>query len=127
MATHKILVKAGVVLTEGDKVTDTVLKREYVSITDATSLLGMAHAQYVRRLVVGGKLGSIKVQLEYYQKWFVSRVSIASYLRINRRTNTDRRYILRTEKKNEAAIRKALDAVGVKYSLELNYKGSKKK
>lgn len=126
MAKRIVLEVAGVVMDVGESILDSKLNKEYVGITQATKLLGIAHAQYVRRLVVGAKLGSIKVQLEHYSKWFVSKVSIASYLKNSRRTSTDRRFILRTELKNEAGIRKALKDAGIEFSLELNYKGSVK-
>jgi hypothetical protein len=115
-------VREGSTLIGMTKVNDSDLKKGFVGITEATKLLGIAHAQYVRRLVVGGRLDSLKVQLDSTAKWFISRESIADYMKVNRRTSTDRRYILRTAIENEDAIRKALDGAGVTYQLELNYK-----
>ena len=117
-----VAVREGSALEGTTKVNDSDLKKGFVGITQATKLLGIAHAQYVRRLVVGGRLDSLKVQLDSTAKWFISRESIAEYMKTNRRTSTDRRYILRTAIENEGAIRKALDAAGVTYQLELNYK-----
>ena len=102
---------------------DSQLKKDFVSITEATKLLGIAHSQYVRRMVVGSKFDSIKVQMEHYAKWFVAKASIVAYMTNHRRTSTDRRYILRTALSNESAIRKALSDAGIEYSLELNYQG----
>jgi hypothetical protein len=95
--------------------------KAYVSINVATTMLGLAYAQYVRRLVLEGKLVAVKIQEQNYQKWYVSRVSIEKYLTGNRRTSGLRRYILKVDEENETKVREALTALGVEFTLELNY------
>ena len=80
MASRNILQIAGVVMNVGETISDSVLKRDYVGITQATKMLGIAHAQYVRRLVVGSKLGSISWE--------------------------DRRFILLTTKSNWVSVKR---------------------
>ena len=99
------------------------ISKEFVGITGATKLLGFAHAQYTRRLVIEGKLEAIKVQLPHYSKWFISRAGIKGYLSGARRTTSHRRYILKMDLDQEQKVRDALKAAGVEFDLELAYKG----
>jgi hypothetical protein len=95
----------------------------YTGIKGAQKELGLGYSQYVRRLLLQGKLEGIKVAHSHYNKWYVYRPSIEAYTENHRRTEQARRFILRAELEDREAIEAALEAAGIEYTLELAYKG----
>lgn len=78
--------------------------------------------QYVRQLVLDGKLEAVKISRKGFNKWFVNPESIEEYKSRTVTRGGLRRFILRMELESEGAAREALDATGIEYSLELQYK-----
>jgi hypothetical protein len=112
-------------LAEAEEVTETELKDNYCSISKATKQLGFKYSQYTRRLLLQGKLAGIKVAEQHYQKWYINNDSIDRYMNNHRRTEQLRRFILRADLEQQAAIRSALDELGIEYELELAYQSDK--
>ncbi len=102
------------------------IDENYLSINDATKLLNFKHSQYTRRLVHESKLVALKVQYEHYPKWCISIKSCLEYNSNVRRSNGLRRYIVRFDRANEAKVRSALEALNIKYELELSYQKKSK-
>ncbi len=103
-----------------------VLAKDFVSINDARDVLGVGYVVYVRRLLLEGKLEGVKVQYKGYAKWHISRASIAWYRKNVLRTMSGRRWIMKFELTDEAAVRAALDSLGIDYELKLNFVSKKK-
>lgn len=97
----------------------------FVGIKDAPVLLGIAYTIYARRLLKEGRIEGVKVQYKHYQKWLISPESI-TYYNSHKATRTGmRRFLLRTSAENEDAVRDALGALGIEFTLELTYKAKK--
>lgn len=100
----------------------------YVDIPKATEMLGFKHQQYTRRLLLEGNpeegtgLWGRKAQYKGFSKWWIALDSIKQYLEAHRREAKGRRFILNTALENEKAIRAAIDALKVEYTLALAYK-----
>ncbi len=97
----------------------------FAGIKDSRPLLGVAHDLYVRQLLHAGRIEGVKVQLKGYTKWFIDPSSIAYYTANKARRSGLRRYLLRANSTDERAIREALDATGIEYTLEISYKKKK--
>lgn len=100
----------------------------YLDIPEATRLLGVRYPQYTRRLLLAGRLDiphpAVSVPVAGFSKWYISVESVQHYLQ-NRGSygrGGTRRYILHAERRDEPSIRRALDDLGVKYTLEFAYK-----
>ena len=106
-----------------NKIEEKELKANYVGIKAAQKRMGLGYSQYVRRLLLQGKLEGIKADMGHYRKWFISLKSIEQYMDNSRRTEQARRFILRAELEDREAIEKALKAAGIEFELELAYKG----
>jgi hypothetical protein len=102
---------------------DSVDPKDYVGIKGAKAELGVGYTQYVRRLLLEGKLEGVKLDHGHYRKWHIYRPSIDRYMEEHRRTEQARRFILRAELEDREKIEAALDEAGIDYSLELAYKG----
>ena len=109
-----------------DSIDTSDIDENYLSINDATKALNFKHAQYTRRLVHESKLVALKVQYEHYPKWMISIESILKYNSNTRRSNGLRRFILRFDLQNESKVRTALEALNIKYELELSYQKKSK-
>lgn len=94
----------------------------FVSIPDATRMLEFKYANYVRRLLLEGKLAGSKFAYEGFSKWGVSIESIAAY-KAKARSGGDRgrRYIMWMDVADEAKARAALEAAGITFNLEFAY------
>lgn len=112
-------------IREGDEVSEDTLKKNYKGIAGGKKYLGLAYPQYVRRLLLQGKLEGIKVDHDHYNKWWIYIPSLDRYLENSRRTEQKRRFILRAELEDREVIERALEEAGIDFSLELAYKGGK--
>lgn len=112
----------------GIKPSDLKDATQFVSIKEAVSISGFAsHPLYIRQLLKAGKLEGLKLKLHGHEKWYVSVASI-EYYNANKNTRTGmRRFLLRTSADNETAVRDALTALGIEYTLEFNYVKGKSK
>ena len=110
-------------LEVGSEVSKDTLTKNYKGIKESQKYLELGYSQYVRRLLLQGKLEGIKVDMGHYRKWFIFQGSLDQYLENSRRTEQARRFILRAELEDREAIEEALEAAGIEYSLELAYKG----
>jgi len=106
----------------------------WMGIAEATKVLEVKHAQYTRRLLLEGKLDAAegeegpnpeRFQGKGYTKWLIPPEAIARYRARAATRSGLRRYTLRAEKEAEKAIRAALDASGVEYTLEFSYQPKK--
>ena len=101
--------------------------KTFKGIKDSQSHVGAAHALYVRQLLHAGRIEGVRVQYKGYTKWLIDPESI-DYYHAHKATRSGlRRYLLRAKASNETAIREALDAIGIEYTLEFNYKKGKGK
>lgn len=103
----------------------------FLSIKDSTTILGYAHSQYTRRLLLEDKFGDvatglpfspIKVREGNFSKWFIPVAALYSYLNSKVKRDNTRRFILRFPIEELGKIEKALEASKVAYTLELAYK-----
>lgn len=99
--------------------------KTFKGIRDSRTHVGAAHDLYVRQLLHAGRIEGVKVQYKGYQKWLIDPASI-DYYHSHKATRTGmRRFLLRTSAKNEDAVRDALTALEIEFTLEYNYKGKK--
>jgi len=99
----------------------------FESLENTTTRLKMARTNYVRQLVLVGRLEGVKVEMRGFNKWFVERSSIDYYLQHKKRQLSMRRYLLRINPDDEAEVRNALfqlveQGTISSYSLDLAYK-----
>lgn len=114
-------------MAKKDKVSIELEERGFIGIKEATTYLGVAHSIYTRQLLLEGKFDEPtlpkKVEHKGYKKWWIAKVSLDAYRNSPRRRRVGlRRYLLRVDSKEESKVRKALDALGVEYTLEYTYK-----
>lgn len=93
-----------------------------VKIKDATPLLAMKNSDYVRRILLEGKLEGIFVRARGRRVWLISRDSITFYKQHKSKQHSHRRYIMKLNEVDEPRVRTALDALGIFYELKLAYK-----
>lgn len=99
--------------------------KTFKGIKDSQAHVGAAHALYVRQLLHAGRIEGVKVQYKGYQKWLIDPESI-DYYHAHKATRSGlRRYLLRAKATDETAIRDALTAIGIEFTLEFNYKKGK--
>jgi len=99
--------------------------KTFKGIKDSREHVGAAHDLYVRQLLHAGRIEGVKVQYKGYQKWLIDPESI-DYYHAHKATRSGlRRYLLRANRKDESRIRDALEAIGIEFTLELNYKKKK--
>ncbi len=99
--------------------------KTFKGIKDSRVHVGASHDLYVRQLLHAGRIEGVKVQFKGYTKWLIDPESI-DYYHSHKATRTGmRRFLLRSSAKNETAIREALDALAIEYTLEYNYKAKK--
>jgi hypothetical protein len=77
--------------------------------------------QYVRRLLIDGKIDGDKFQQVGYRKWFVNPDSLEHYQKHSSRRGGMRRYVLRLDLDDEQEVRDLLNADGIEFELELAY------
>jgi len=96
----------------------------YVSIKEATVLLGFKYDQYTRRLLLEDKLSGEKKAYKGFSKWWISLSSIETYKTTSRRVEAGRRFILKIDLDKEAEVRAALESICGKdgFTLSLSYK-----
>lgn len=97
------------------------LNSKYVDIPGSTSSLKVAYPKYARRLILSDKLKAIKVAIRGGSKWFIDKASILSYVENTGRSRELRNYVLRIPMEAEDRVRKAIEALDVKYELEIAY------
>jgi len=100
--------------------------KTFKGIKDSREHVGAAHALYVRQLLHAGRIEGIKLQYKGYQKWLIDPESIDYYHSHKATRSGLRRYLLRAKATDETAIRDALNALGIEFTLEFNYKGKAK-
>lgn len=98
----------------------------FYSLEEAQEVLGLARTNYVRQLVLQGRLEGVKVALKGYNKWFLDKESVYKYDETKGRRLAVRRYILRIDPELEEQVREALDEIAGEdgYELEFAYQGS---
>ena len=96
----------------------------FVSIKEATVLLGFKYDQYTRRLLLEDKLEGLKKQYKGFSKWWISLSSIETYKSTSRRVEAGRRFILKIDLDKEDAVRAAIAQIcgADGFSLSLSYK-----
>jgi len=96
--------------------------KTFKGIKDSRTHVKASHDLYVRQLLHAGRIEGVKVQFKGYSKWLIDPVSI-DYYHAHKATRSGlRRFLLRAHRKDGTAIRDALEAIGIEYTLELNYK-----
>ena len=95
----------------------------FVSIKEATVLLGFKYDQYTRRLLLEDKLKGQKKQYKGFSKWWISLESIEEYKVKSRRVEAGRRFILKIDLDKEDAVRAALSNIcgEENFTLKLSY------
>jgi hypothetical protein len=109
-----------------DNITIDDVKERFLSIIEGTKRIGMKHPQYVRRLLVEGKLEGIKIVERGRYKWYITKTSIDRYKKAHNKINQKRRYILRIKADDEEKVRHNLNLLAIDYELELAYKSKAK-
>lgn len=96
----------------------------YVSIVEATKVLGFKYDQYTRRLLLEDKLKGQKKVYKGFSKWWISLESIEKYKATSRRVEAGRRFILKIDLDKEDAVRAALVQICGEegFTLKLSYK-----
>lgn len=95
-----------------EKLTVKDIRDRYIDLEGAIPLLRIRYKQYARRIVVSGRINSVKLAIKGSVKWFVEKASITKYVETRSRNTGVRSYKLYIPEKYEAEVRKAIEAVG---------------
>lgn len=98
----------------------TVPPAGWIGITEAAELAEYQR-QYMRKLVLDGKVEAVKVTRKGFNKWFVNPESLEEYQSQTVTRGGMRRFIFKTDLDNEPAVREVLDGLDIDYELELQY------